>query len=162
MANEVLLCKNGTGDSSWLNTEVVASGHGENYPVMSKGIASAIAGAIGELPKGVIYKGAVDYYSLLPAEPEVGDCYTVKYAGSEGTTVSGAEYVWGLDGESNAWIKMGDDLSLYAKLTDIPVATNVPNSEAEDVAGCVTSINAILTALKTAGIMEADTPPEEE
>jgi len=35
-------------------------------------------------------------------------------------------------------------------------AANVAASEATDVAGCVTSINAILTALKTAGLMEAD------
>jgi len=39
------------------------------------------------------------------------------------------------------------------------VAANVAASEATDVAGCVTSINEILEALKTAGLMAAD--PEE-
>lgn len=39
---------------------------------------------------------------------------------------------------------------------EIPVAENVAACAAENVAGCVTSINAILTALKAAGLMEAD------
>lgn len=41
---------------------------------------------------------------------------------------------------------------------EIPVAENVAACAAENVAGCVTSINAILTALKAAGLMEADAP----
>lgn len=41
-------------------------------------------------------------------------------------------------------------------------AANVPASEATDVAGCVTSINAILTALKSAGLMEEDPEDPEE
>lgn len=44
-----------------------------------------------------------------------------------------------------------------ATVTGLPQAANVPASEATDVAGCVTSINAILTALKAAGLMVADT-----
>jgi len=43
-----------------------------------------------------------------------------------------------------------------SKLGGVKQASNVAASEATDVAGCVTSINAILTALKTAGIMVAD------
>lgn len=44
-----------------------------------------------------------------------------------------------------------------ATLTGLPVAANVPASTATDVAGAVASINAILTALKAAGLMVADT-----
>ena len=38
----------------------------------------------------------------------------------------------------------------------VPVADNVGQCTATDVAGCVTSINAILTALKEAGLMVED------
>jgi len=44
-----------------------------------------------------------------------------------------------------------------SKIGGVKLAANVAASEATDVAGCVTSINAILTALKAAGIMAADT-----
>lgn len=40
----------------------------------------------------------------------------------------------------------------------IPVAANVPACEAADVAGCVASINAIITALIEAGLMTAEGP----
>ena len=43
-----------------------------------------------------------------------------------------------------------------SKIGGVKKAANVAASTAEDVAGCVTSINAILSALKTAGIMVAD------
>lgn len=46
------------------------------------------------------------------------------------------------------------------EIPEIPVAANVPACEAADVAGCVASINAIITALKTAGLMEDETPSE--
>ncbi len=39
---------------------------------------------------------------------------------------------------------------------EIPVAENVVACAATDVAGCVTSINAILTELKEAGLMAPD------
>ena len=42
------------------------------------------------------------------------------------------------------------------EIPTVPVAGNVAECEAEDVAGCVSSINAILSALKEAGLMEAD------
>lgn len=53
--------------------------------------------------------------------------------------------------------------SVYAAIQEVagdiptvPVAGNVVQCTATDVAGCVTSINAILSALKEAGLMEAD------
>lgn len=48
---------------------------------------------IANLPKGVVYKGRVDYYNLLPSNPELGWAYTVSYKGTTGTIVDGAEYV---------------------------------------------------------------------
>lgn len=46
-------------------------------------------------------------------------------------------------------------------IPSIPVADNVAECAAENVAGCVESINAILSALKEAGLMEADPVVEE-
>jgi hypothetical protein len=60
---------------------------------------------------GVNYKGSVNYYSNLPANPEEGDAYTVKYAGSSGAVVDGTEYVWGLNTDTNTmeWIEWSKD-----------------------------------------------------
>lgn len=44
-----------------------------------------------------------------------------------------------------------------ATVTGLPCADNVAESTATTVAQAVTSINAILTALKAAGLMKADT-----
>ena len=61
------------------------------------------------LPKGLVYRGAVDYYNDLPSGAEVGDTYTVKYKGSSGSIPDGNEYAWGDNGGTNAWIKIGKD-----------------------------------------------------
>lgn len=60
---------------------------------------------------GVTYKGSVNYYSDLPANPEEGDAYTVKYAGSSGTVADGTEYVWGLNTATSTmeWIDWSKD-----------------------------------------------------
>lgn len=75
----------------------------------------------GKVPTGgLIWKGAVNYYSDLPANAAVGDCYTVKYVGTSGTEVSGTEYAWGnLDGTLQ-WIPLGPDIDirLYIKKAD--------------------------------------------
>ena len=49
--------------------------------------------AIEGLGKGIVYKGAVDYYNSLPSNAELGNCYTVLYKGTTGTKESNAEYV---------------------------------------------------------------------
>lgn len=49
-----------------------------------------------------------------------------------------------------------------AEVQGLPVAANVVECESTTVAGCVTSINAILSALKSAGLMVADTPASED
>ena len=82
---------------------------------------------IGGLSKGgLVWKGAVNYYSNLPTNAADGDCYTVKYAGSSGTKVDGTEYAWGnLDG-SLQWIPLGPDVE--TKMDKVPEATagNIP------------------------------------
>lgn len=45
------------------------------------------------LGKGIIYKGAVNYYNDLPNDASAGDCYSVLYKGSSGNISSGLEYV---------------------------------------------------------------------
>lgn len=60
---------------------------------------------------GINYKGAVPYYASLPANPEKGDAYTVKYAGTTGTVPDGTEYVWEFDTDLQemAWIDWSKD-----------------------------------------------------
>lgn len=80
---------------------------------------------------GIKYKGEVNYYSNLPSSGnQIGDAYTVKYAGSSGTTPDGTEYVWGTVSGTNQWINFSKDsytkaevdalLSLKANIADIP------------------------------------------
>lgn len=49
--------------------------------------------AIAGLGKGIIYKGAVNYYADLPNNATIGDCYSVLYKGTSGSVSSGAEYI---------------------------------------------------------------------
>lgn len=58
---------------------------------------------------GIKYKGEVNYYADLPNDAEIGDAYTVKYAGSSGTTPDGTEYVWGAVSGVNQWINFSKD-----------------------------------------------------
>ena len=59
---------------------------------------------------GIKYKGEVNYYSNLPSSGnQIGDAYTVKYAGSSGTTPDGTEYVWGTVSGTNQWINFSKD-----------------------------------------------------
>lgn len=85
--------------------------------------------AISSIPKGLSYKGQVDYYADLPsATAEVGDCYTVKYTGSSGTNPDGSEYVWGSYGGTNTWIKLGQDVADYLA-GGIPYLTTAPTND---------------------------------
>ena len=55
------------------------------------------------LGKGIVYKGAVDYYNNLPNNASIGDCYSILYKGTSGTDPSGLEYIWGkINGQSSA------------------------------------------------------------
>lgn len=67
--------------------------------------------AIAGLGKGIVYKGAVNYYNDLPNNPKEGDCYTVLYKGTTGTDAYNMEYIWGkiVVSGSYSWIKLGPD-----------------------------------------------------
>ena len=58
---------------------------------------------------GLKYKGAVNYYNDLPNDAEIGDAYTVLYAGSSGTVPDGTEYVWGELNGTAQWIDFSKD-----------------------------------------------------
>ena len=75
------------------------------------GAKSYTDATIAPLLGGVHYRGSVNYASDLPASPEEGDAYTVKYKGATGTDPDGAEYVWGLDTDDNTykWIVFAGD-----------------------------------------------------
>lgn len=92
--------------------------------------------AISQLPKGVSYKGSVDYYNDLPSSSvEVGDCYTVKYKGTSGTDPDGTEYVYGPDGGTNTWIPLGPEnpestTNKVTEITDQSTNTEYPSAAA--------------------------------
>ena len=106
--------------------------------------------AIAGLGKGILYKGAVNYYNDLPNNAEIGDCYSVLYKGTSGNISSGIEYVWGkVNGQSSAsWIQLGADInnfedsnnkvtSLDAQSTD----TQYPSAKAVyDIIGNIESL----------------------
>lgn len=73
---------------------------------------------------GINYCGAVAYYDNLPVNPEKGDAYTVKYAGSSGTTPDGTEYVWDFDTDlqAMAWIDWSKDCYTKAESTNMLAA----------------------------------------
>ena len=88
---------------------------------------NAMRAEIDSLSGGVHLKGAVDYYSDLPANPSDGDAYTVRYQGTSGTDPLGIEYAWATYQGTPQWIPIGVDPSVFAKATD----------EAEDRAALV-------------------------
>lgn len=75
--------------------------------IIARGLAAQTAAAVEALPKGIVYRGAVDYEADLPNNAEIGDAYTVKYKGTSGTEPSGAEFVWGNYEGTNQWIEIG-------------------------------------------------------
>lgn len=82
---------------------------------------SVIAG----LGKGIVYKGAVNYYNDLPNNASLGDCYSVLYKGTSGSESSGAEYVWGnkVESENPEWIKLGGEDIQPTQYKIMPEAT---------------------------------------
>lgn len=80
---------------------------------------------IASLSGGVHLRGAVNYYSNLPNDPEEGDAYTVLYTGESGTERSGIEYAWANYNNTFQWVPIGVDPSVYAKadLSNVPSAS---------------------------------------
>ena len=85
---------------------------------MQNAISSAFAKAkaytdnrVDAFPRGLVWKGEVDYFQNLPADPKEGDCYTVKFAGAGGSDSDGTEYAWGNSNGTKKWIPLGPDIS---------------------------------------------------
>lgn len=83
--------------------------------------------AIAVIPKGFVYKGAVNYAADLPSNAETGDCYTVLYAGTSGTIPDGTEYAW----SGTEWLPIGPDISRKADRAENPVSGHVAVLDAE-------------------------------
>jgi hypothetical protein len=78
--------------------------------------------SITALPRGAIYKGAVDYYQDLPTEDiEIGHTYTVRYQGNSGYDLLGVEYAWGEYQGELQWIPIA--LNVYGKADKVTDAT---------------------------------------
>lgn len=94
---------------------------------------------INNLPKGVVYRGSVNYYADLPSAAALGDCYTVVYKGTTGTEPYGAEYVWGLNTATNIreWIKIGEDINLsdYATIEYVNGIVGNINNALDEIQG---------------------------
>lgn len=126
----------------------------ETYGAAVKKAKAYTDAVIAALPNGVVYKGAVSYYNDLPNNAEIGDAYTVKYAGTSGTDVDGTEYVWGTFDSTNQWIAIGADMSQYQKL--LVSGTNIKTVGNESVLGSG-DIAAEMTANKVTSISAQST-----
>lgn len=81
---------------------------------------------IAAFPQGLIYRGAVDYYSHLPTiDQEIGDTYTVRYKDSSGIEPDGTEYAWGEYEEVNQWIPLGPNITGKADKVSGAIAGNL-------------------------------------
>ena len=88
------------------------------------GVLQQMQSAIAALAGGVHLKGAVNYYTDLPATGQSeGDAYTVLYAGTSGTEPLGVEYAWATYDGTPQWIPLGVDPTYYAKAADLATET---------------------------------------
>ena len=108
------------------------------------------------LGKGIVYKGAVDYYNDLPNNASLGDCYSVLYKGTSGTESSGLEYVWGKinGGDTASWIQLGADVSDFEnsnnKVTSLTSeSTDTQYPSAKCVYDLIGDVESLLTTLDT-------------
>lgn len=99
---------------------------------------------------GIKYKGAVNYYNNLPATGnKIGDAYTVKYAGSSGTTPDGTEYVWGELGGVVQWIDFSKDC-----YTKSEINTMLAGKQDALNAGQLAAVNSGINSTKVAQISQ--------
>ena len=103
--------------------------------------------------KGISYKGAVNYYSDLPNNASLGDCYSVLYKGTSGSITSGLEYIWGkVNGQSSAsWIQLGADITNFEdsnnKVTSLNAqSTDTQYPSAKAVYDMIGNVESLLTA----------------
>lgn len=121
-----------------------------------KGAKQYTDNAIAELGKGIVYKGAVNYYNDLPNNAAIGDCYSVLYKGSSGSNPSGLEYVWGkVSGQGSAsWIQLGADISDFEDKSNKVISLSASSTDeqypsAKCVYDLVGNIETLLTTLDT-------------
>lgn len=90
------------------------------YSLARKYTDKAIAAAGGGGSGGSVHwQDYVDYYSDLPANPQEGDCYTVRYAGSNSAALDGTGYVYGIDSSGvGQWVPFSSRQPLIASLDD--------------------------------------------
>lgn len=103
------------------------------YSLCNKKAKQYTDDAIEGLGKGIIYKGAVNYYNDLPNNASIGDCYSILYKGTSGTESSGLEYVWGkINGQSPAsWIQLGADISDFEDSNNKVIAINENSTDTQ-------------------------------
>lgn len=110
--------------------------------------------------RGISYKGAVNYYNDLPDDASIGDCYSVLYQGTSGTTPSGFEYVWGTDSSgSDSWIQLGansaNSENIINKVTSIDEnSTDIQYPSAKCVYDLIGNVETLLTVLDTGSGVE--------
>lgn len=97
------------------------------------GVIPALQAAVAAAAKGLKLKGAVNYYSDLPANPQEGDAYTVLYAGSSGTDPLGLEYAWASYNNTLQWVPIGVDPSVFARADDVAAAEAKQNTVLADL-----------------------------
>lgn len=78
---------------------------------------------VSQFPRGITYRGAVDYYNSLPSSPASGDAYTVLYAGTSGTIPDGREYAYGTKDGINQWIPLGSSPSVSVANMQLNITT---------------------------------------
>lgn len=131
------------------------------YSLCNKKAKQYTDDAIEGLGKGIIYKGAVNYYNDLPNNASIGDCYSILYKGTSGTESSGLEYVWGkISGQSSAsWIQLGADISDFEDSNNKVIAINENSTDtqypsAKCVYDLVGNVETLLTTLDTGNGVE--------
>lgn len=75
---------------------------------------------VDQLPNGIVFRGAVNDLVDLPANPEVGDCYTV-------INEYNTEYAYGLKDGVNQWIDIRPTLATVAYTGDYDDLDNAPD-----------------------------------
>lgn len=107
------------------------------------GVLQQMQSAIAALAGGVRLKGAVNYYTDLPATGQSeGDAYTVLYSGTSGTAPLGVEYAWATYNNTAQWVPLGVDPTYYAKAADLAAEVTARQAaDAEQTAAIADAIN---------------------
>lgn len=93
--------------------------------VLLNGKVKAVEQQLASLPRGINFKGAVDYVNSLPTNAELGDTYTVKYHGTSGNVPYGAEFAWGEYDGTQQWIKLSSGEVGGGKIEMLYNGTNI-------------------------------------